>query len=168
MLELSFAFRDSLVVPGAPPERAFALLQDVPDSLAHFPKLDVLRRLPDGSWRWEMNKIGLGRFSVQVAYGVRYTHHEDERRISWEPVPGAGNAAARGTWTLEPAGSGTRMILENRLDVRFERLPGVVRRVVEPLAALENRALIRAYMDNLGRTLGGRDGRLRPRWPVDY
>lgn len=161
MLELNLPFEHSVVAP-VPPSAVYELLDDIPDSLAHFPKLDRVRREGE-TWFWEMEKIGLGKFNVQVVYAVRYEKDPAAHSISWAPVDERGNAWATGRWTLSEQGAGTRMTLKNDLRVRFRGVPGVVRRVVEPLARRENRGLIQGYMDNLVQTLGGGEGRLRTR-----
>jgi hypothetical protein len=165
VLELTLPFNDAIHVPVAS-DVVYALLEDVPDSLAHFPKLDELRRDPDGSYRWFMEKIGLGKFFVQVNYGVAYTHDAEGGRITWESPQGVGNAQVTGSWSLTEERGGTRMTLDNRLVVRFKGLPSLVRRVVEPFAIKENQGLISSYMQNLGRSLGGGDGRVRAKFRV--
>ena len=48
------------------PEKVFELLADVKRSASHFPKVDQLVDLGGNTFRWEMEKIGIG--------AVSYTH----------------------------------------------------------------------------------------------
>lgn len=165
MLKLSLPFLHTLSIEGAPPARVYALLADIPDSLAHFPQLSALEQEADESWTWRMGKIGLGKVFVQINYGVTYVHDPEKHSISWTPVQ-RGNAQVSGTWTLRPEGGGTRLTLSNQLEGELKGVPNLLRRVIEPLAILENKRLIRSYMQNLKTTLEGGDGRLRPRWEI--
>ena len=160
MLELRLPFKHELTLTSTPDE-TFRLLADVSDSAAHFPQVEVVVPEPAGAWTWRLEKIGLGRVSVQTTYALRYTQLPDEHKISWAPVVGVGNGLSTGSWTMTPSGSGTRLAFENVLEVRFRGLPSLLRRVVEPFAVEENARIVRSYMDNLAKTLAGGDGRLR-------
>jgi carbon monoxide dehydrogenase subunit G len=135
-------------------EEAFALLVDVPDSIAHFPAdLEALDAAGDG-WRWTFKKTGVGPASVQMVYAVRYVPDPETRTITWAPQAGIGNADVRGTWRVEDRGAGARLTLHNAFDLRVP-LPRLLRRVAEPIVAHENSRMMRTYMGNLVRTLSG-------------
>ena len=85
----------------------FALLSDVPKSGSHFPKVDTLSDTGDGTFKWEMEKIGLGGNSIQTVYACKYIPDEASDSISWEPIKGEGNGVVSGTWTLSDNGNGT-------------------------------------------------------------
>jgi carbon monoxide dehydrogenase subunit G len=147
----------------ASPDEAFALLRDAPDSIAHFPR-DLEALTPEGDgWRWTMKKAGVGQVSVQMIYAVRYAPDAEARRITWTPIAGVGNAEVRGTWTVEPCGSGSRLTLHNCFDVQLG-LPRIARRLAEPIVRHENGRMMRAYVANLATTLAGGDGRVTRRF----
>lgn len=160
MLTLSLEIAEEARVPAAP-DAVYALLSDIPASAAHFPQVEAVEPDPSGVWTWRLERIGLGKVSIQTVYGLRYTLDPAAPGLAWEPAPGVGNATASGAWTIEPAAGGSRILFRNRLEVGFRGVPGVLRRVIEPLATQENARLVRAYLANLGRTLGGGNGRLR-------
>ena len=43
----------------------FAVLSDVPTSASHYPQVDKLVDLGGGVYRWEMDRIGVGQFTLQ-------------------------------------------------------------------------------------------------------
>ena len=119
-------------------------------------------RPPSGGWTWRLERIGLGKVSIQTVYALRYAPQPEAGRILWEPLPGIGNAHAAGAWTISPRASGSHLRFENRLEVSFRGVPSLLRRAIEPLAAAENSRVIRAYLANLQRTFAGGDGRVSP------
>ncbi|MBL4847234.1 MAG: SRPBCC family protein [Planctomycetes bacterium] len=159
VLQLRLPFQHEVSV-AASPEETFRLLADVSDSAAHFPQIEAVVPQPAGAWTWRLEKIGLGKISVQTVYALRYTQLPDEHTISWEPVAGIGNGTCRGSWVIVPTEAGVRLKFENVLDVRFRGIPSLLRRVVEPFAIQENARIVRGYMENLGETLSGGDGRV--------
>ena len=49
-------------------DEVFDLLADVPRSVSHFPKVEKLTDLGDNSYLWEMEKVGVDKYSIQTAY----------------------------------------------------------------------------------------------------
>lgn len=144
----------------AGPDAAFALLVDVRDSVAHFPR-DLEALTPEGDgWCWTMKKAGVAQASVQMIYAVRYVPDAAARTITWAPLAGVGNADVHGTWTVAPLGSGSRLTLHNCFDLRLG-FPRLLRRVAEPIVRHENARMMRTYMENVVTTLSGGDGRVR-------
>ena len=91
------------------PEKVFELLADVPRSASHFPKVDQLVDLGDNTFRWEMEKIGIGGYTLQqTIYASRYTADAATRKVSWTPVTSVGNAIVSGEWTITPKAPGTK------------------------------------------------------------
>jgi len=160
MLQLRLPFSHEIQV-SATPQATFALLADVPDSASHFPQLEAVVPEPLGAWTWRLEKIGIGKVFVQTTYALRYTQRPDEHTILWEPVPGVGNGISRGSWVIEETEEGSRLRFDNVLEVKFRGLPSLLRRGVEPFAIKENARIVRAYMENIARTLSGGDGRVR-------
>jgi carbon monoxide dehydrogenase subunit G len=138
----------------APLAQVFELLADVPASASHFPKVRRLVDLGDGVYRWEMERVGLGRVQLQTVYASRYRRDKRRGTVSWEPVPGVGNAQIGGSWQLARGRQGTRLTLltQGVVDVP---LPALMKPVVAPLVRREFENLVASYVDSLTRHLGG-------------
>ena len=158
MLELSSRIQRSIDV-SAPPDQVYAVVANVPDSVAHFPELEAL--VPDGdAYRWTLKKAGVGKMAMQLVYACKYLTDDDRLAVSWSPVSHVGNAEMSGHWTIEPRGSGTRLTLNNELILRA-RAPRLLRKAAEPVFVRENQRLMGTYLENLKRTFEGGDGRVR-------
>src|SRR5690242_19485736 len=70
----------------------FALLSDVPRSVAHFPKVDRLTDLGDGVYKWQMQKVGRAQVHLQTVYASKYPGDRAKGSVAWAPVKGGGNA----------------------------------------------------------------------------
>jgi hypothetical protein len=134
-------------------DRVFAVLADVPESASHFPKLDQLVDLGDGAYRWEMEKIGLASYSIQICYGCTYTSNKEEGWVDWKPVEGEGNARIEGYWNLEKADDSVHIEFYTS-GVLSLSLPRLVRIVIAPLVVAEFNSLVDTYVENLKRIFG--------------
>lgn len=140
-------------------DAVFALLADVPRSVAHFPEVESIAE-SGGAWFWRLRELGAGPLRFQAVYANRYHVQAAERRVWWEHVPGVGNARIEGRWVLTPEGEGTRIAMDAsyRLATPF---PRVTRAAVEAVVAREQARLVDGYLENLVRSLEGGDGRVR-------
>lgn len=143
----------------ASPEEVYALLADVPRSVAHFPDLDALT-FEHGAYTWRLKKLGAGPISFQVHYAARYTCDPAARSVVWVPVAGVGNTRVSGQWRIEPAGAGTRFTLETEFALDLP-LPRPLRGAAEALLHKENDRILGEYLGNLVVTMNGGDGRPR-------
>lgn len=159
-MDVSATADHTFTVPASPAE-AFALVSDVPDSVAHFPGLDAFDAAGPGAWRWTLAKLGSGKLSLQTVYTCRYTSDARTRGVRWVAVAAPGdNARVEGSWTIHADGTGARIRLVNTLAVTVP-VPRLMRRAAESLVGRENNRLIARYVENLQRTLAGGDGRVR-------
>ena len=130
---------------GAPPDLVYRLARDVTRwerLLPHYARSRVVRREADGALvcdfvarRVIVPWLGAG---VPVAWRSRTWHEPKTRRLRFHHVAGA-TKGMDVTWTIEPAGNGTRVEIEH--DFR-PRVPG--------FAAFVDRAFTRPIA---GRTL---------------
>lgn len=154
MLEIATRVTRS-VDTSAGPDAVYALLADVPRSVAHFPDVESVG--PDGDvWIWVLRRQGAGPIQFQVHYGARYRFDPATRLVAWDAVPGVGNTRVDGRWAIAP-GSFT-------LDARFTLttpFPRPLRGAVEAIVNHQTGRLIGGYLDNLSITLSGGDGRVR-------
>ena len=143
----------------AAPSEVFRVLADVPESASHFPKLQRLVDLGNSVYRWEMEKMGLGPFSLQTVYASRYVWNRAKRTVAWTPVEGEGNALVSGSWKISPnAGSprrkSTRLVLRILGQIELS-LPRLMQGVAAPLVRLEFESLVGQYVANLTGRFGG-------------
>jgi hypothetical protein len=130
-------------------DNVFALLADVPRSASHFPKVDHLVDLGDNVFRWEMEKIGIGSYTLQqTIYACRYTADSATRKVSWAPVAGVGNAIVDGEWIVTPTAGSTTVAIKTKgyLTVDF---PSFLEFIISPLVVMEFTGMIERYLVNL-------------------
>jgi carbon monoxide dehydrogenase subunit G len=139
----------------ASPAKVFAVLADVPASASHFPQVHRLVDLGDGAWRWEMEPIGTRQIHIQTVYACRYRSDRKQGTVTWEPVPGVGNALISGSWQIGRGKPGTRLVLRTQ-GVAEVRLPALMKPVVAPLVKSEFERLVTTYVANLSTLFGGR------------
>lgn len=132
-------------------DAVYALLADVPRSVAHFPEMESLT-YENGAYVWRMKKLGAGPVSFQVVYAAVYSFDPAVRSVRWDGVPGFGNTQVKGRWVIEPQPVGTRFSLETSF-VLEAPFPGFLRGAAEALMARENDRLIATYLQNLKATL---------------
>lgn len=131
----------------------FDLLADVPRSASHFPKVDKLVDMGDNAFRWEMQKIGIDKYSIQTIYASKYMSDKKAGKIWWTPVAGVGNGLVKGSWKLSAAGSGTRIEFEAIGELTLP-LPGLAKMVIAPVVRREFSGMVDKYIENLKKTLG--------------
>lgn len=130
-------------------KQAFTLLANVPESASHFPKVERLTDLGDNTFRWEMKKQGVDRYSLQTIYACRYRSDGRKHTIVWEPVAGEGNGTVNGSWTLKAAeGGGTECRFQTRGILELP-LPGLLKMAISPVVKHEFNALVDQYIENL-------------------
>lgn len=132
----------------------FALLSDVPASVAHFPKVEELNDLGDGVYQWNMEKVGTAQVNIQTVYASKYVSNKAKGTVVWTPVKGIGNALVGGSWTLTDNKTSTGLVLsiEGTVDVP---LPGLMKMVVAPVVEAEFEKLVDKYVANLVKKFGG-------------
>ena len=136
-------------------DAVFALLSDVPRSVAHFPKVEKLTDLGDGVYQWEMQKVGTSQVNIQTIYASKYASDAAKGTVKWTPVKGIGNAQVGGSWKIaDHKGKSTKVVLkiDGVVDVP---VPGLMKMVVEPIVASEFEGLVEKYIANLIKTFGG-------------
>ena len=138
----------------APYAAVFAELADVPKSSGHFPKLAALVDLGGGSYRWEMEKIGLGSVHLQTVYASKYVCNQAKGSIVWTPVEGEGNALVSGSWKITGSKKSTKLVLHVQGDLTLP-VPALMKAVVAPVVEAEFERLTEHYIDNLVQHFGG-------------
>ncbi|MDZ7936952.1 MAG: SRPBCC family protein [Rhodoferax sp.] len=132
----------------------FDVLSDVPTSASHFPKVDKLTDLGDGTYRWEMEKIGIASINLQTIYASKYTANKAKGTVVWTPVKGEGNALVSGSWTVTDNKKSTNIVLEIQGELTLP-LPGLMKMVAGPVAEAEFEKMVEQYIENLTKKFGG-------------
>jgi hypothetical protein len=130
-------------------DKVFRLLADVPRSASHFPKVDQLVDLGSNTFRWEMEKIGIGGYTLQqTLYACSYAADEASLKVSWTPVAGVGNALVEGEWVITQKESGTAVMLKTKGELSVD-FPSFLQVIISPLVVMEFTGLIEQYLANL-------------------
>jgi carbon monoxide dehydrogenase subunit G len=132
----------------------FEVLSDVPTSASHFPKVDKLTDLGGGTYRWEMEKIGIASISLQTVYASKYTANKAKGTVTWTPVKGEGNALVSGSWAVKDNKKSTNIVLEIQGELTLP-LPGLMKMVAGPVAEAEFEKMVEQYIENLTKRFGG-------------
>jgi carbon monoxide dehydrogenase subunit G len=138
----------------APFREVFAVLSDVPVSVGFFPKVQRLVDMGRGTYRWEMQRIGVGTAGLQTVYASRYVADRAKGTVTWTPVEGVGNAQVGGSWKLTDRRKTTEIELRIHGTVEVP-LPALMKTVAGPLVKGEFEKLVDAYVDNLIARFGG-------------
>lgn len=131
---------------------AFEVLADVPFSVSHFPKVEKLTDLGGGTYRWEMEKIGVNQYFLQTVYASKYTSDADKHTVKWTPVKGEGNAQVSGKWTMKEKAGTTTLKLTTHGEMELP-LPSLVKFVVAPIVKAQFESMVDEYIVNLTKTL---------------
>ena len=138
----------------APATEVFSVLADVPTSASHFPKVSKLVDLGQGSYRWELEKVGTAKINIQTIYASKYVADKKKGTVVWTPVEGEGNALIGGSWTITDKKKFTHIVLKLEGEIHVP-LPGLMKMVVVPLVTSENEKLVEQYIANLIKRFGG-------------
>lgn len=137
---------------GADIQTVFALLSDVEQSAAHFPKVDKLEALAPNTYRWEMQKNGVENYAIQTIYACVYQSDAEAYSVTWEPVKGVGNGQVNGAWQLSSVKGGTQCEFRTHGELELE-IPRLLKMAVAPIAKHEFNALVDQYVGNLKNAL---------------
>jgi carbon monoxide dehydrogenase subunit G len=126
----------------------FSLLSDVPASAAHFPKVQALTPLTDNTFRWEMEKVNSGGYSVQTIYACQYAADSDAKTVIWTPIKGEGNGIVSGRFELTELETGTHVLLTTKAELTLA-IPRLLKLAVNPIVKLEFSGMLDTYVRNL-------------------
>ena len=148
----------------APFKDVFELLADVPASASFYPQVERLVDLGEGSYRWEMARIGVASVHLQTIYASHYVANRAKGSITWTPLSDQGNALVGGSWKIGEQKKKTTLLLSVRgtvtllLSVRGTvtlPLPALMKSVLAPLVTAEFERLTESYLANLIAHWGG-------------
>ena len=126
----------------------FSLLSDVPASAAHFPKVNALTAMTDDTFRWEMEEVNSGGYSIQTIYACQYTSDSDAKTIIWTPIKGEGNGIVSGKWELTEVATGTRVSFSTKAELTLP-FPRLIKLVISPIVKLEFTGMVDTYLTKL-------------------
>jgi carbon monoxide dehydrogenase subunit G len=135
-------------------QTVFDTLSNVPTSASFFPKVDKLVDLGGGSYRWEMQKIGLGQVNLQTIYACNYASNKAKGSVIWTPIEGEGNALVSGSWKIVDKKKSTHLTFASKGELSLP-LPGLMKMMVAPVVEAEFEKMIEQYLSNLTQHFGG-------------
>ncbi len=147
-ITVSIELKREIEIPAGYDE-VFDLLSDVPRSASHFPKVSELVDLGDNIYRWEMEKVGVDKYSIQSVYASQYFSDRDAGKITWEPIAGEGNGVVKGSWTLTAKGDAATTAKFQTSAVLTLPLPSLLKLAISPIIKHEFNSLVDTYMTNL-------------------
>lgn len=129
-------------------DNVFSLLSNVPASAAHFPKVHALTPLSENAFRWDMEKVTLGIYSIQTSYACHYISDSDAKTVVWTPIRGEGNATVSGKWQLTERETSTNIFFETKAELLLP-VSGLLTLAITPLVKLEFSGMVDTYLSNL-------------------
>ncbi len=130
-------------------EKVFELLSDVAKSGAFFPKTEKIVDLGNNIWRWEMERIGIGDYTLQQSiYACKYISDKDQQTVTWIPVEGIGNAIVDGKWEIMPMRKGCKVVLQSSGALTVS-MAGFLEFFLSPLIRMEFEGIVDQYVANL-------------------
>jgi carbon monoxide dehydrogenase subunit G len=129
-------------------DTVFALLSDVPASAAHFPKVKALTALSNNSFKWDMEEVTLGIYSIQTSYACQYVSDKKAKTVVWTPIKGEGNAEVSGHWELTQLEAGTNISFKTKAELTLQ-INGFLKLAVSPLVKFEFTGMVDTYLRNL-------------------
>ena len=133
-------------------DTVFALLSDVEKSASHFPKVDELENLGDNTFRWNMEKVGVGDHAIQTVYACKYVSDDGAKTVKWTPVKGEGNGVVSGGWSFSEVDGGTSIEFETSAELTLP-LPGLLKLAISPVVKHEFSSMVDTYMENIQEVL---------------
>lgn len=130
-------------------DKVFDVVSDVPESAGHFPKLAELYDVGENSYLWEMEKVGVDKYSLQTSYACKYVSDRAKGTVVWTPIKGEGTALVKGKWTVKKLGpkkTSLKLSTTAELDIP---LPKLVKILVAPLVSREFEGMVDQYIINL-------------------
>jgi len=147
-VKIDLAIDRSVVLP-VDYKTAEPLLRDIESTIGRFPNLKKLTRLDDSAYFWEMRTMGsqIAKIAHDVSYGARYTRDLKAGLLSWEPIPGKGNATVSGHFKLAKAASGTEFSFHVRGTLFDVPVPLLYRPIAPKFISAKFTALIERFLE---------------------
>jgi carbon monoxide dehydrogenase subunit G len=133
-------------------DAVFALLSDVEGSASHFPKVESLEDLGDNTFRWTMEKVGLGDHAIQSIYACKYVSDESAKTVKWTPIKGEGNGVVSGGWKFSSVDGGTEVKFDTSAQLTLP-LPGLLKLAISPVVKHEFASMVDTYMERIQEAL---------------
>jgi carbon monoxide dehydrogenase subunit G len=129
-------------------DTVFALVSDVPASASHFPKVESITALEDNTFRWIMEEVSSGGYSIQSIYASKYVADSNAKSVAWTPIKGEGNGLVSGKYELKELATGTQVSFKIKAELTLP-FPGLLKLVISPLVKLEFTEMVDKYLNNL-------------------
>jgi carbon monoxide dehydrogenase subunit G len=150
---------EASVTVEASPERAFALVRDVPAAGAFIPGVVRIEPVGDDTYRWQLQpRRGVGT-TFTPDYVCRYTDNGRDE-VSFQTVEG--NVNVRGTWRVTPSGAGARITLSVHSEVDVP-VPRLMKKPASLFASRDAQSSVERQLAGIKRRLDREAGSTRSR-----
>jgi carbon monoxide dehydrogenase subunit G len=148
IVKVNLEIARSLTV-AAPYARVQPLLEDLEGTIQRFPKLRRLKKLGPNRYLWEMETIGsrLAKIAHEVSYGAAYTLDPSQGLLSWQPIPGQGNARIEGQFRLRGQGERTEISFAVQGELYDVPVPLMYRLVAPPFIQGKFTSLVDRFLE---------------------
>ena len=127
---------------------AFSRIATVEEMASHFPKLERLEQIDDLTYSWVLEKIGTEAYKHRVEYTSKWEWHDAERKVTWEPVKGAGNTQISGICHVKEVGEKSEVHFSTKATMILP-LPRWTKAIAKPVVKKQFEALIDTYINNV-------------------
>jgi carbon monoxide dehydrogenase subunit G len=130
-------------------DKAFDVFADVRKMAKFFPKVESLTDLGGNSFKWNMEKMGISKYSMAVEYAAKYVFNKNQGLITWTPVAGIGNGANSGSSKVRKAGDNKTVVnfsTELELDIPFTSL---AKPIIKPFVESQFKSMLEKFEANI-------------------
>ena len=150
MAKVNSVIKETITI-NAPSKKVYELLSNYEKSASHVPDLRKIEKLAEDTYRWEFEPVGVKGINIQVKYSVKFSTIP-EKEVSWETIPGSGNAEVKGKFEINDKGGSTELTLS--MDVTIDApIPKLMSKMAKPLLDKEVKDLVKGYLENIKKSL---------------
>ena len=131
-----------------PADEAFRRIRTVEEMASYFPNLDQLDKVDEQTYGWVLHKIGNEAYKHRVEYTSCWQWHHEDRKITWEPIKGKGNAQISGFCHVLELDQGSEVIFTVQAVLHIP-LPRLVKSIAKPIVKNKFEGVIDTYIDNV-------------------
>ena len=131
----------------------FDLISNLKETPKYVPGLEKSETVDDVTFKWSFIPVGFKGINITVKYTVKYTINPPNV-VSWETIPGSGNAESKGIFTLEKVDDDKTKI-NLKMDITVDApIPRLLNKLAKPFLKGEAERLIDGYIANIKDELG--------------
>lgn len=133
-------------------DKTYRLISNLKETPKYVPGLEKSETIDDVTYKWTFEPVGFKGINIIVKYTVKYTLTPPDK-VSWETLPGSGNAESKGSFVLEKINDDTTKI-NLKMEITIEApIPRLLTKFAKPFLSTEAGNLIDGYLDNIKNAL---------------